>query len=98
MWGQVQVTMNITHAERIIPTRVGTSYCLLYLSAFGWDHPHACGDKNVDNTTTYDTILTRVGNIGVTTSQQMIESEYVLRLKHSLIELFLTEFIRNYCF
>lgn len=53
---------------------------------------------NVDNTTTYDTILTRVGNIGVTTSQQMIESEYVLRLKHSLIELFLTEFIRNYCF
>lgn len=53
---------------------------------------------NVDNTTTYDTLLTRVGNIGVTTSQQMIESEYVLRLKHSLIELFLTEFIRNYCF
>ena len=53
---------------------------------------------NVDNTTTYDTILTRVGNIGVTTSQQMIESEYILRLKRSLIELFLTEFIRNYCF
>ena len=53
---------------------------------------------NVDNTTTYDTLLTRVGNIGVTTSQQMIEREYVLRLKHSLIELFLTEFIRNYCF
>lgn len=53
---------------------------------------------NVNNTTTYDTLLTRVGNIGVTTSQQMIESEYVLRLKHSLIELFLTEFIRNYCF
>lgn len=53
---------------------------------------------NVDNTTTYDTLLTRVGNIGVTTSQQMIESEYILRLKHSLIELFLTEFIRNYCF
>lgn len=53
---------------------------------------------SVDNTTTYDTLLTRVGNIGVTTSQQMIESEYVLRLKHSIIELFLTEFIRNYCF
>lgn len=53
---------------------------------------------NIDNTTTYDTLLTRVGNIGVTTSQQMIESEYILRLKHSLIELFLTEFIRNYCF
>ena len=53
---------------------------------------------NVDNTTTYDTILTRVGNIGITTSQQMIESEYILRLKRSLIELFLTEFIRNYCF
>lgn len=52
----------------------------------------------IDNTTTYDTLLKRVGNIGVTTSQQMIESEYVLRLKHSLIELFLTEFIRNYCF
>lgn len=53
---------------------------------------------NIDNTTTYNTLLTRVGNIGVTTSQQMIESEYILRLKHSLIELFLTEFIRNYCF
>lgn len=53
---------------------------------------------NIDNTTTYNTLLKRVGNIGVTTSQQMIESEYVLRLKHSLIELFLTEFIRNYCF
>lgn len=53
---------------------------------------------NIDNTTTYDTLLTRMGNIGVTTSQQMIESEYILRLKHSLIELFLTEFIRNYCF
>lgn len=53
---------------------------------------------NIDNTTTYDTLLTRVGNIGVTTSQQMVESEYILRLKHSLIELFLTEFIRNYCF
>ena len=53
---------------------------------------------NIDNTTTYDTLLKRVGNIGVTTSQQMIESEYLLRLKHSLIELFLTEFIRNYCF
>lgn len=53
---------------------------------------------NIDNTTTYDTLLKRVGNIGVTTSQQMIESEYILRLKHSLIELFLTEFIRNYCF
>lgn len=53
---------------------------------------------NIDNTTTYDTLLKRVGNIGVTTSQQMIESEYILRLKRSLIELFLTEFIRNYCF
>lgn len=53
---------------------------------------------NIDNTTTYDTLLKRSGNIGVTTSQQMIESEYLLRLKHSLIELFLTEFIRNYCF
>lgn len=53
---------------------------------------------NIDNTITYDTLLKRVGNIGVTTSQQMIESEYILRLKHSLIELFLTEFIRNYCF
>lgn len=53
---------------------------------------------NIDNTTIYDTLLKRVGNIGVTTSQQMIESEYLLRLKHSLIELFLTEFIRNYCF
>lgn len=53
---------------------------------------------NIDSTTTYDTLLKRVGNIGVATSQEMIESEYILRLKHSLIELFMTEFIRNYCF
>lgn len=53
---------------------------------------------NNDNNTTEDSTLTRSGNIGVTTSQQMIESEYILRLKYSLIELFVTEFIRNYCF
>lgn len=55
-------------------------------------------DVNNNNVTTDDSTLTRTGNIGVTTSQQMIESEYTLRLKYSLIELFVTEFIRNYCF
>ena len=55
-------------------------------------------DINNNNVTTDDSTLTRSGNIGVTTSQQMIESEYTLRLKYSLIELFVTEFIRNYCF
>lgn len=55
-------------------------------------------DVNNNNVTTDDSTLTRSGNIGVTTSQQMIESEYTLRLKRSLIELFVTEFIRNYCF
>lgn len=32
-------------------------------------------------------VLTRHGNIGVTTSQQMLESEIVLREKHNLIEM-----------
>ena len=48
--------------------------------------------------TEYGKTLTRSGNIGVTTSQQMIESEYILRLKYSLKELFVTEFIRTYCY
>lgn len=54
--------------------------------------------KEITDTTIYGKKLVRSGNIGVTTSQQMIESEYVLRLKHSLQELFIIEFLRTYCY
>lgn len=37
-------------------------------------------DTNYDNTRTIDRTLTRSGNIGVTTSQQMLESELALRV------------------
>lgn len=37
-------------------------------------------DTNYDNTRTIDRTLTRSGNIGVTTSQQMLESELTLRV------------------
>lgn len=41
--------------------------------------------------------FSRSGNIGVTTSQQMLESEYALRFKRNLVEVFLLEFLRSYC-
>ena len=33
----------------IIPTRVGTSYLWHSINKCKWDHPHACGDKQVQN-------------------------------------------------
>lgn len=41
---------------------------------------------------------TKSGNLGVTTSQQMIESELALRLKMNVKEKYLDEFIAEWCY
>ena len=41
--------------------------------------------------------LKRTGNIGVTTSQQMLESEVVLRMKYSLMQIILDAFRQDIC-
>lgn len=41
--------------------------------------------------------LTRSGNIGVTTSQQMLQSEITLRMTDSMLEDFVIRFIGKYC-
>lgn len=41
--------------------------------------------------------LTREGNIGVTTSQQMLESEIELRCKHNMYEIIAVAFMREFC-
>lgn len=61
--------------------------------------------KTYTNTTLHDltahdvdyNTVKRYGNIGVTTSQQMLQSEIDLRLKH-LIELYLEQFCKKYMF
>ena len=46
VWGQANPTNLKDIADRIIPTRVGTSAeCTADYSEL-WDHPHACGDKS----------------------------------------------------
>ena len=45
VWGQATAVTALTTRERIIPTRVGTSYIALCQQCAFWDHPHACGDK-----------------------------------------------------
>ena len=45
VWGQGHRTYLMKTASRIIPTRVGTSFCKSLPLKYGWDHPHACGDK-----------------------------------------------------
>ena len=45
--GQVELIDDIGELERIIPTRVGTSYFESKGKLNSWDHPHACGDKTV---------------------------------------------------
>ena len=45
-----------------------------------------------------DHIFTRSGNIGVTTAQQMIESEIKMRYWYNLQYMFITEFIRKFTF
>mgnify|MGYP007122680470 CR=1 FL=1 len=45
MWGQVVFLLSYRCADRIIPTRVGTSEYLEPPIVQCRDHPHACGDK-----------------------------------------------------
>lgn len=63
---------------------------------------------NPDGTTTKETVgedfttgtmhkFTRSGNIGVTTNQQMIDAEIVLRMKTNLLQDFVKGFIIKYC-
>lgn len=48
-----------------------------------------------DSISTHD--FTREGNIGVTTSQKMIDSEIELR-QNNILEMFVDNFIKRYCF
>ena len=45
MWGQENTVFEEENAERIIPTRVGTSIREDEIKMLTRDHPHACGDK-----------------------------------------------------
>ena len=47
VWGQADEAIEAVRDYRIIPTRVGTSVLAHFNKIFGWDHPHACGDKPV---------------------------------------------------
>ena len=46
VWGQAQRSYCSPTLPGIIPTRVGTRFCLIWRYAIRWDHPHACGDKH----------------------------------------------------
>lgn len=48
-------------------------------------------------TVDHERTLTREGNIGVTTSQQMLESELELRSRWNLLQIYLTDFRRELC-
>lgn len=52
-------------------------------------------DTNEDNSYTTDNHL--FGNIGVTTSQQMIESEMELRSKHNIYNIISMDFRKEFC-
>ena len=45
VWGQVIDKIGGSDNDRIIPTRVGTSFRVFKGYSTRWDHPHACGDK-----------------------------------------------------
>ena len=47
VWGQDFCKFVYFSIVRIIPTRVGTRDHLRTASAVSWDHPHACGDKEI---------------------------------------------------
>ena len=47
VWGQASLAVDEEVARRIIPTRVGTSFCFGRFPLTVTDHPHACGDKSV---------------------------------------------------
>ena len=45
VWGQGFYRIASLMKDRIIPTRVGTSFFYDDYTLTSWDHPHACGDK-----------------------------------------------------
>ena len=49
VWGQAAMEHNLISGLRIIPTRMGTSVLLRFPLALPQDHPHAYGDKQVQN-------------------------------------------------
>ena len=53
VWGQVLIHMALSHADRIIPTRVGTRGVPLDSDYHYRDHPHACGDKGSSSDTSF---------------------------------------------
>ena len=55
----------------------------------------AAGSRSltVDN----ERVLTRSGNIGVTTSQQMLESELQLRIRYNMMQIIMSDFLREIC-
>ena len=50
MWGQVSNVVGGILGIRIIPMRVGTRLAKKSLDAYAEDHPHACGDKQINAT------------------------------------------------
>ena len=46
VWGQANSKHAVAVVVGIIPTRVGTSTCMLRDMNHPQDHPHACGDKD----------------------------------------------------
>lgn len=54
-------------------------------------------EESGSDTETRNYTLTRAGNIGVTTSQQMLESEILLRCKWNLYEIIAAAFRREFC-
>ena len=48
MWGQDGVVLCFVKSVGIIPTRVGTRTEVWAAALVKIDHPHACGDKNID--------------------------------------------------
>ena len=51
VWGQVNSEGAPVSSDRIIPTRMGTSYLVLAYRRLPRDHPHAYGDKTKHRTT-----------------------------------------------
>ena len=47
VWGQDRLFTNLADSLRIIPMRVGTRFSASKALCSMWDHPHACGDKEV---------------------------------------------------
>ena len=52
VWGQVSASSSFNKYKGIIPTRVGTSGIVDMSHITHQDHPHACGDKTDDKTST----------------------------------------------